>query len=560
MAYRYDADLEFFDKIDSADFNDLVSCLTRDKDGELRIVEGLTNSPEYKMYAPNHHMYWKNIAAEIQTFGANTFVTVIRGGKGVLYKEVLSDVCDKLKVKYDKNSSAEKIEMRLLEKILEDSLKKMSPEQLQSLADVINMNELISATPQAMTLLVQTIFRQGGFKSYQLTLIVANAVSKQLLGRGLTLVANQTLVRVMGVLTGPIGWAITAAWTLFDMAGAAYRVTIPAVILVSFLRQKHLYALASDVIINTEKGNTMNENTSNQTTTSSVPTLGEIISQIQMFRNYTPKIAIFGDSGAGKSSLLNAMFGEMVAKVSDVVAGTTEIKEYPVPGKKLILVDTPGIGENPEKHKEYLNKYKQKLPDIDCILWVIKADDRANASSLDAFNELFEDGKQLPIIFVISQTDKINPSKEWNYEKFEPGAKQKISIEDKVKQISELFQINSSRIVSVAFDDDTGDALQPFRKYNIDKLIETIVDVVPDEKKYAFVRESEEDVRTRKSTSQAEEGIWSAIKKFAGDAWDKHGEAIKNHFMENAPKYWAAVKEYAPLVVAFFAKTKKDSK
>ena len=41
----------------------------------------------------------------------------------------------------------------------------------------------------------------------------------------------------MSILTGPIGWSITAAWTLFDIAGTAYRVTIPAVIEVAYLRK-----------------------------------------------------------------------------------------------------------------------------------------------------------------------------------------------------------------------------------------------------------------------------------------------------------------------------------
>ena len=79
----------------------------------------------------------------------------------------------------------------------------------------------------------------GGFKSYQLTLIIANAIMKALFGRGLTLVANSTLTRIMAILTGSIGWAITALWTMIDIAGPAYRVTIPAVIQVAYLRKKY---------------------------------------------------------------------------------------------------------------------------------------------------------------------------------------------------------------------------------------------------------------------------------------------------------------------------------
>ena len=87
----------------------------------------------------------------------------------------------------------------------------------------------------------QAVFRAGGFKSYQLTLIIVNAVLKALIGRGLSLAGNAALTRTMAILTGPIGWVITGLWTAIDIAGAAYRVTIPAVIQVAALRQKYLY-------------------------------------------------------------------------------------------------------------------------------------------------------------------------------------------------------------------------------------------------------------------------------------------------------------------------------
>ena len=80
------------------------------------------------------------------------------------------------------------------------------------------------------------MFRAGGFKSYQLTLIIVNAVLKVLIGRGLPLVGNVILVRIANILTGPIGWVITGLWTAVDIAGPAYRVTIPAVIQIAYLR------------------------------------------------------------------------------------------------------------------------------------------------------------------------------------------------------------------------------------------------------------------------------------------------------------------------------------
>ena len=83
-----------------------------------------------------------------------------------------------------------------------------------------------------------TIFRSGGFYSYQLTLIIANQIARAVLGRGLMLATNATLMRTASILTGPVGWAISGLWTAADLAGPAYKVTIPCVIHVAMLRKK----------------------------------------------------------------------------------------------------------------------------------------------------------------------------------------------------------------------------------------------------------------------------------------------------------------------------------
>ena len=241
MAYRDDADLEFLGQMKSEELDGLVYCLTHDPEGSTRLTEELTTNDLYKIHHPDHQKYWELIAAEIQCFGANTFATVLRGGKGVEYKEVLMDVCDKMKVNYNKDAGVQTIEGNLLMKILTDALEKMSPEELKELAESTGIKNTNGITAQTLVGIFQAVFRAGGFKSYQLTLIVVNAVLKALIGRGLTIAGNAALTRAMAILTGPIGWVITGLWTAIDIAGAAYRVTIPAVIQVAALRQKHLY-------------------------------------------------------------------------------------------------------------------------------------------------------------------------------------------------------------------------------------------------------------------------------------------------------------------------------
>ncbi|MGM0937333.1 MAG: DUF3944 domain-containing protein [Pseudomonadota bacterium] len=237
MAYRHDDDLQFLAHCTDEELGDLVYCLTHDKDGGTRWTEELTGTSAYKAHYPRHNQYWQEIAAEVQCFGGNTIATVFRGGKGVLYREILIDVCKKLKVNFNKNSRTSVIESNLLMKIMTDALASMSKEEIAALGTGLGIKNTSGLTSEALTASFQAIFRAGGFKSYQLTLI----------GRGLSLAANATLMRVMAILSGPIGWSITGLWTAIDVGSAAYRVTIPAVIQVAFLRSQQAAKLANEI-------------------------------------------------------------------------------------------------------------------------------------------------------------------------------------------------------------------------------------------------------------------------------------------------------------------------
>ncbi|AND85367.1 DUF3944 domain-containing protein [Clostridium tyrobutyricum] len=236
--YRYDTDLEFLKYCSNEDLDLLVTYLIKDKDGNPRLTEELTYTDEYKLYSPNHKMYWQLIAAELQCFGANTFATLFRGGKGVLYKELLMDVCNKLKVNYNKNSSTEIIEMNLIMKILTDSIENMDSQQIKDIIKELKL-KTTNYSKEALLAALQFAIKIGGFQSYEIAVIVANAVAKQLLKRGLSFTANATLTRAISIFAGPIGWIITGAWTLIDIGGPAYRVTIPSVVQVAYMRLKN---------------------------------------------------------------------------------------------------------------------------------------------------------------------------------------------------------------------------------------------------------------------------------------------------------------------------------
>lgn len=250
MSYKYDGDLEFLKFCDNDDLGVLVEYLTKSKSGEIRLTESLTTTEKYKKNYPNHKEYWKEIADEIQCCGGNTFSNIFRGFTGVQYKEVLIDVCKKMKVQFNENSTVGTIENELMCKIVKDTIEKLTQEELKDLVEELKINP-VNLTKQGVTVAIQFLIRQGGFASYQILVIVANIVARQLLGHGLKFATNAALTRTMAVLTGPIGWIITGVWTMIDIAGPAYRITIPCCIQIGYMRNK--FILNNPEIINRQQ-------------------------------------------------------------------------------------------------------------------------------------------------------------------------------------------------------------------------------------------------------------------------------------------------------------------
>jgi len=237
MAYREDENLEFLGQCTDSELDILVQTLTTGKGGVTRYTEALTSKDAYKAFYPKHSMYWDAIAEEVQTYGANTLASMFRGGKGVLYRKVLLDVCKKMKVNFPDHASVEVLERNLLIRVFEDAVEHMKPEEIRQLVEELNL-KTTKCTGQAVMAAIQVAIKANGVLFYKIALIVANGVAKALLGRGLTFVGNQMLLRSVSAFAGPIGWAITGIWALTDIAGPAYRVTIPAVIQVACLRAK----------------------------------------------------------------------------------------------------------------------------------------------------------------------------------------------------------------------------------------------------------------------------------------------------------------------------------
>ncbi len=182
MAYRYDSDLEFLKRLSSSDLKDLFEVLVYDEYGAPRMNEELTNSTAYKTYGSDYAKYAERIAEELQCYGGNSFMNFFRN-EGVLYKEILCDACDYLKVSYNEKANTSLIEQNMLAKLLKDGLERMSQKDLEELLHELgmtNINKMIGANKQILIASVLTLFKAGGSHSYALAITVADAMVKKL--------------------------------------------------------------------------------------------------------------------------------------------------------------------------------------------------------------------------------------------------------------------------------------------------------------------------------------------------------------------------------------------
>lgn len=218
------------------DLGILVDFITDNNNGRIALDSGIRGQLDsFKCNrALRAHFYL--IAKEIQEFGGNSIANFFRGN-GVCYREIVEDVAQHMKVSVEKTERVEDLEAKILLAVAIKSMERMSPDEQREFMGKVSGGKAAGIGPAAIAAL-QAAVLAGGFGSYVLAVTVANAVAKQLVGRGLAMAGNAALARGVAVFAGPIGWAITAIWAAFDMASPAYRVTVPCVIQIAYMRQK----------------------------------------------------------------------------------------------------------------------------------------------------------------------------------------------------------------------------------------------------------------------------------------------------------------------------------
>lgn len=157
----------------------------------------------------------------------------------------------------------------------------------------------------------------------------------------------------------------------------------------------------------------------------------KILEHLHGVIHYEPVIGIMGKSGTGKSSLCNAIFQSRICATHPLNGCTRQAHRLTLQlgERRMTLVDLPGIGETPQHDQEYQALYRQLLPELDLIIWILRSDERAYAADIAMHQFLLNEGADPSrFLFVLSHADRMFPAEEWNATEKCPSRHQELSL------------------------------------------------------------------------------------------------------------------------------------
>ena len=113
------------------------------------------------------------------------------------------------------------------------------------------------------------------------------------------------------------------------------------------------------------------------------------------------KVVVFGTGSAGKTSLVNALIGEIVGEVNPIMGTTTQGETYSLKlkgvGREILIIDTPGILEAGVAGTQRAEIARQLATEADLLVFTVDNDLRQ--SEYEPLKTLAEIGKRSLLVF-----------------------------------------------------------------------------------------------------------------------------------------------------------------
>lgn len=191
-------------------------------------------APIYERHGIERKDGTKALAREICLDGSNTIASIFRGWEGVDYREIVDDVASKLGVKDRDELGTEELEHRILAKVAEKYWASLSEKerneieaQLKKLDKELTFDKVRMALEGAGSV-AMAIMRKA------IVQVMTQIIVKVLLRYGF-IEASKRAAAVAGAVVPGLN-VLLGAWTVVDLAGPAFRKTIPTVIELALLR------------------------------------------------------------------------------------------------------------------------------------------------------------------------------------------------------------------------------------------------------------------------------------------------------------------------------------
>ena len=139
-------------------------------------------------------------------------------------------------------------------------------------------------------------------------------------------------------------------------------------------------------------------------------------------------------------------------------------------GRPVRVLDMPGLGEDLDADEQHFETYRRVLRDVDAVVWILKADNRAMTNVQRSLERLVKDGVLDPskLVIALNQIDLLQPGT-WDRRINLPTPEQELTIakrrEDVLEKIRKVVQLPERHVV----------AYSAHMFFNLDDLLEAML-------------------------------------------------------------------------------------